>query len=62
MVGMANCYARSFVIAQAQMGPNLVFVIWNSGMSAVEGFQYIEVYGDMIWIFRIVLYIAGVRS
>ena len=30
-------YARSFAIAQAQIGPKLVSVIPNSGVSAVEG-------------------------
>ena len=42
MVGVATHvsvrYARSFAIAQAQMGPKLVSFIWNSGLSAVEGF------------------------
>ena len=41
MVGVVSVhYARLFAIALAQMGPNLVSVtcIWNSGMSAVEGF------------------------
>ena len=38
-VGVAKCpYARSFAVAQAQMGPTLVSVIQNNGMSAVEGF------------------------
>ena len=37
MVGVAK--ARSFAIAQVQMGPKLVSVyIQNSGVSAVEGF------------------------
>ena len=36
MVGVH--YARSFVIAQAQMGLKLVSVVWNSRVSAVEGF------------------------
>ena len=30
-------YARSFAIAQAQMGPKSVSVIWNSRVSDVEG-------------------------
>ena len=30
-------YARSFVSAQAQMGPKLVSVIQNSGVSTPEG-------------------------
>ena len=37
-------------------------VIRNSGVSAVEGVEYIEVYGNTIRTFRIVhLAIAGVR-
>ena len=32
-------YTRSFAIAQAQMGPKLVSVIRNSGVSAVEGLK-----------------------
>ena len=31
-------YARSFAIVQTQMGPKLVSIVRNSGVSAVEGF------------------------
>ena len=54
-------YVRSFAIVQAQMGLKLVPVIQNSGVSTVEGFECIEVYGDMVRTFRNVRYIASVR-
>ena len=60
MVGMATSvrHVRSLAIAQAEMGLKLVSVIQNSGVSAAEGFECTEVYGDT---FRNVHYIASVR-
>ena len=39
-----------------------VSAIQSSGVSTVEGLESIEVNGDIIQIFRIIHYIAGVRS
>ena len=38
MLRVSVHYARSFAIVQAQMVPKLMSVMWNSGVSAVEGF------------------------
>ena len=43
------------------MGPKLVSVIRNSGVSAVEGVECIEVYGDTVHTFRNIRYIASVH-
>ena len=44
---MLTVSVRSVAIAQAQMGPKLVSVTQNSGVSAIDGgFECIEVYGD----------------
>ena len=45
---------HSFAIAQAQMGLKLVSIIWNNGVSAVEGFFLM--YGDTVGTFRNVHY------
>ena len=60
MVGVLSVhYARSFAIAQAQMGPKLLAVIWNSGCPLLRGFECIEIYGDTVQTFRNVHYIAS---
>ena len=56
VVGVAEC------LAQAQMGPKLVSVVWNSGVSAVEGFECIEVYGDTVLTFRMSVIISQVSA
>ena len=53
---MVVCYARLFTIAQAQTGPNLVSVIWNSGVSTVEGGLNVLKFTE-IWSGRSELYI-----
>ena len=44
------------------MGPKLVSVIRNSRVSAVEGAECIEVYGDTVRTFRNVHYSAQVST
>ena len=61
MMGVAKCpLCEVFAIVQAQMGPKLVSVIQNSGVSTAEGFECIEVYGDTVQTFRNVRYNASV--
>ena len=37
-------------------------VHYDTECPLLRGLEYIEVYGDMIWMIRIVCYIAGVRG
>ena len=60
VVWLSVCYARSFAIAQAQMRLKLVHVIQNSGV--LKSLKFIKVYGDTVWTFRNVHYIAIVHD
>ena len=58
--GLTVHYVRLFTIAQAEWNQNKCPLYGIAGCPLLREFEYIEVYGKIIQMFKIVRYITGV--